>query len=888
LDVNTNAVMVQFAPQQPGEYPARLVLRSPLEVRVFDVLAVVKAPQKKRVIDFEAPAREIIVQDIPIVNRSGTDWTITASIRGEGSRVFQGGKSVKIPKGSEGTYKLKYKPDWVTSLDKPHSAQLTLSNATTGEDYIFDLKGTAEEPLAEDHVVIPCQARQRMIHKFKVKNSTSKAMVYSVESDLTAACGVSGLPTVEVAARSSASYELVLRPLLGGTYNGSVTFTAADGSYQWYTVEVDASPASPEQTLDLTAAVRRAVSVEIALENPLKDEAVDFDVALQGEGLLGDATFSLGPRETATYELLFAPLLPGREVGSIVFSNPRLGEVWYELNLQSTPPERMRLSQMRAAVGTRARQPIYIENPSNEEVTLQLSSSNTLNFRCVPATVTLGPYGKTASDPSSNPNALPTVEVEYAPSSLDTLQEASIVVKDPRGRISDWEFMVAGRGDAPSTMEPVMVYSAVKVRASATFSFRNPFPEPITVKVTMRFEDASSGGGARAEQARNAFTLLLKQPYCKISAFGGLQVPFIFVPTDIAEYKAIVEIEREASADNSDVLRWTYPIRGVAEALPSGDDIKIVTQARESLRHLVTVPLHGLSPEVAAAEQFFGHELIVMDDAQQNTVARSIVIVAEGDEDALSGSRSMLSSSNSQGSMGVSGSRASLGSSNKSSGSRGGSRGAVPFLGVDPEDGETPMMFVSFVVDFLPLKAFKAPCELVVSKGSGGRWRHGLVLESTEPEVDDVIVIEALLNSTSSVSFKLTNQYASYAPFTASFTPDSPYEFTVFPNEGVLEPPGRGEGTVFIVSFTPTEYGKTQVGKLVIQTEEMQWSYEIRGIPPEYKAPEGTAVVASRMDKSLTRNLGKVSKKRNYLKRNMDVKKVVEDNRQRRRGRGRK
>lgn len=106
----------------------------------------------------------------------------------------------------------------------------------------------------------------------------------------------------------------------------------------------------------------------------------------------------------------------------------------------------------------------------------------------------------------------------------------------------------------------------------------------------------------------------------------------------------------------------------------------------------------------------------------------------------------------------------------------------------------------------------------------------------------------------------------------------------MFPQEGVLEPPGRGEGTVFIVSFTPTEYGKTQIGKLVIQTEEMQWSYEIRGIPPEYKAPEGTAVVASRMDKSLTRNLGKVSKKRNYLKRNMDVKKIVEEDRQRRIG----
>ena len=145
-------------------------------------------------------------------------------------------------------------------------------------------------------------------------------------------------------------------------------------------------------------------------------------------------------------------------------------------------------------------------------------------------------------------------------------------------------------------------------------------------------------------------------------------------------------------------------------------------------------------------------------------------------------------------------------------------------------------------------------------------------------EVDDIIVIEALLNSTSSVSFKLTNQYAAYAPFTATFTPDSPYEFTVFPNEGVLEPPGRGDGTVFIVSFTPTEYGKTQIGKLVIQTEEMQWTYEIRGIPPEYKAPEGRAVVASHMDKSLTKGLGKVSKRRNYMKSNMAVtKRVAED-----------
>lgn len=275
-------------------------------------------------------------------------------------------------------------------------------------------------------------------------------------------------------------------------------------------------------------------------------------------------------------------------------------------------------------------------------------------------------------------------------------------------------------------------------------------------------------------------------------------------------------------------------------------------------------------------ENFFDHELAVLDDSLKAMIGRSVSIYPEGEDDSMNKS----TQSNSSGMLNSS-SSASLGG--RSSGGGGRRSGAVPYVDMNPDTGEK-MMFVTYVVDFLPLKPFKAPCELIVSKASGGRWRHSVILESTEPEVDDVIVIEALLNSTSSVSFKLTNQYAAYAPFTATFTPDSPYEFTVFPNEGVLEPPGRGDGTVFIVSFTPTEYGKTQIGKLVIQTDEMQWTYELRGIPPEYKAPEGVAVVESRMDKSLTRNLGKPSKRTNYMKANMAVSKRVAESKMKRRG----
>ena len=216
-----------------------------------------------------------------------------------------------------------------------------------------------------------------------------------------------------------------------------------------------------------------------------------------------------------------------------------------------------------------------MENPSSEEITLQCTSTNTLNFRVVPGVLTLPPYGKTAggantNSPSKVLSSLPVLEVEYAPSSLNQMQNATLVVRDPRGVVSEWEFNVSGRGDAPSVMEPVVVYSAVNVRASSTFSFRNPFPEPITVRVEMQMDSNES------TKNRDAFTLLLKQPLCKIVAFGSLQIPFIFVPNAISEYNATVVIERPAGDTGS--LRWQYPIRGVAEAPPTDDGLKITAQ----------------------------------------------------------------------------------------------------------------------------------------------------------------------------------------------------------------------------------------------------------------------------------------------------------------------
>jgi len=159
------------------------------------------------------------------------------------------------------------------------------------------------------------------------------------------------------------------------------------------------------------------------------------------------------------------------------------------------------------------------------------------------------------------------------------------------------------------------------------------------------------------------------------------------------------------------------------------------------------------------------------------------------------------------------------------------------FIEQKTEKLSDPSQPIVFDLRFEPLRPFKTQTEFIIYKSTGGRWKFNVVFEALEPDVDDIINISSPLHKTSSVSFKLTNHLKAYAEFTAFFTADSAIEFVCHPKTGLLEPYGK-EGTNFIVSFTPTEYGKTKVGRLVIQTEEMQWTYEIRGSHPQYKIPQ--------------------------------------------------
>lgn len=54
---------------------------------------------------------------------------------------------------------------------------------------------------------------------------------------------------------------------------------------------------------------------------------------------------------------------------------------------------------------------------------------------------------------------------------------------------------------------------------------------------------------------------------------------------------------------------------------------------------------------------------------------------------------------------------------------------------------------------------------------------------ATAPDPDDVILIEAQMNQTTSVPVMLYSTLESPEPFTATFTPDTPLQFDVTPEK---------------------------------------------------------------------------------------------------------
>ncbi|NXR58951.1 CFA47 protein, partial [Rhadina sibilatrix] len=236
-----------------------------------------------------------------------------------------------------------------------------------------------------------------------------------------------------------------------------------------------------------------------------------------------------------------------------------------------------------------------------------------------------------------------------------------------------------------------------------------------------------------------------------------LEIPVLFMPAEMKIYKAVVVIHvmrengeswpyKVTAGSNTDLTRnvsvaesgetqgivWIYPIHGTPEA-PQQKSVVIRCQARQRLEQRVELLLIGVMPGAPALPDA-GNSSEVDTDESSNTPE-----VTDGSSATLEFLYELQYQSDEI--------RSQLES-------------LVGMQLVEKEwDRESRIVTLIFNVVFAPSKPMRNEATVVVQCTAGGLWKFPFVFIATEPEVDDVINIEAVgLNKESIVGFKLTSQ----------------------------------------------------------------------------------------------------------------------------------
>ncbi|NXH07010.1 CFA47 protein, partial [Loxia leucoptera] len=98
---------IKFTPKNPGSYHCQILLKSPCDIRVYEIECVVNADQADAQLEFLIPAYQTVTQEIPISNISREDWKFEAVLEGQG---FHGPPVICVPVGGTVPYPLTFKP----------------------------------------------------------------------------------------------------------------------------------------------------------------------------------------------------------------------------------------------------------------------------------------------------------------------------------------------------------------------------------------------------------------------------------------------------------------------------------------------------------------------------------------------------------------------------------------------------------------------------------------------------------------------------------------------------------------------------------------------------------------------------------------------------------
>ncbi|KAF8055917.1 CFAP47 [Scenedesmus sp. PABB004] len=820
-----NVLRLSLRPLGPGVYPARLTLTSAADVRVVDLEVSAQSRGQACVLELECPARQSVVQEVPVVNPGDAALCAVATLTGRG---FSGPREVVVPPRSSGAYPLTFTPPgsgaWPGALE--------LSIAATGERNTYTLTGRGGEPLAEGHVVIDCEARSPASRRLQVPNITGALpLVYSVFADLDAlsgpathACTSTNRRGPALAAPHTApppggeTYKLGVLALRSGTTWGTVSFVAEDGRMAWYSVEVRASEPPDLGLVSVACAVRQAVAIRVSLTNP-SDKPLQLTAHYSCASLVGPGRFTAPPAGRCTFECFYAPLLPGREDGVLRLVSDEAGEFWWRVAMEATPGGPEALPLLVVPLGCAARHVVVVTNPTPEPARFTAASSDAAVFAVTPASLTLPGHGSAE------------LAVEYRPSALGVEEAGSVRVESETAGCV--EYACRGQGELPSGSQSAVVDAPLGAPATAAgLAWRNPFAAPARVRVSLLSAEPPGAFSLALPEARAApppparggdgggapdgAAVVQQLAEVDVPPRGELALPVTFRPSVLREAGATLELELVAPPVPAPAPPvWRFAVRGLAHADARGVSFRLKCRAKQRAEEVLVVPLPGLDPAAPARGVTFTGALVLPDEhrpALAGALALEQLDALPQPQDA---------------------------------GARGAAEGSAP---------PPPPPALRFRMAFAPLRAVSAVAQLSVSASSGARWLYDLHLAAAPPDCEGTLLLEAHMGATAELPLRLYASGGQAQPFTAEFTPDSPLNFDVRPARSVLPPaprggdggddgggPGAGPAPL-TVTFLCKELGKEVVGKLVVVTPDAQHVFVVRGRQPEWRPPARDAL----------------------------------------------
>ncbi|KAJ3144304.1 Cilia- and flagella-associated protein 47 [Geranomyces variabilis] len=797
-DYSHTDLPIVFHPKNPGKYTARILLTclDSSDIRLYSINAVAISEGSRATLQFSVPARQTVLQDIPIVNRTDEDWSVKAQM--QGSKQFTGPNTLTVHARGTTNYTVSFAPQKAGES----AAVLTLSNLQTAQKHVYTLRGTGLDPAPAGTRNLACRVRERMIEKFNVHNATEQDIEFDVTTDLPFSAGA---PTIRVPAGHTTVYELVVQPRRSGSVERAVvTFTnIAEGSYIWYLLSLQVHPPAAEETIPVETTVRQPILLDIPLHNPL-DKDVNFVAQIVGSGLSGENQLSIPAKSEKVYCLTFHPMLKMQGTGTIKFYSEDVGEFWYNLSLSAKEGPPMELAPMLCPLGKSCSCIVPLRNPLDRPVTLSVVLSNASEFQLAypPAADSLrgGPSEDPCTELQITVPARESADMQlvFWPTSLTETVRG--IIKVSSTDIGDFVSYVQGQGEKPTPFEPTVITSQLENPSTSSITFTNPLPDAIPVTITL-------------EQSGTEFSLVHnRQKKISVEGLQSVMVPFMFRPARMVGHKAKIVIKMEGAAG----FTWVYPIKGIPERTLGTAPFILETRSRETLEREIELSLPGFVSGSDAA----GSEDTALEGGDDSGAVGSppftfrVVPVADA--------TAALRNHGSQADRDI-------------------EAEAIEALQLSLVDSKASgdVAVVRFKANWTPPRPATVTLHLFITHPStSSTWRSTIRLLSRPPSLDDTIVIEGALNKLSCVSFTIRSAVSHDRPFRAFFTgrveEAGRGEFAVIPREGVLVPEERrGEDSnTFVVGYRAREYGKTTIGILVVECEDISWTFELRGVTP--------------------------------------------------------